>query len=162
MKENETQEENEIRGETRSEKHTEIQETRDEKGQQRTTRARPQKRTQSFTLVCSLFRYMRRRHTFYIMNVILPSILTSVLLLSIFFCTPGQKVRQMCACLCACVCVRVCVCVRQSLMVSVLPLPIFFYKSCQRVCACVRACACVCCFCLDGPFTQVWTAHAQQ
>ena len=37
--------------------------------------------------------YMRRRHTFYIMNVILPSILTSVLLLSIFFCTPGQKVQ---------------------------------------------------------------------
>lgn len=37
--------------------------------------------------------HMRRRHTFYIMNVILPSILTSVLLLSIFFCTPGQKVQ---------------------------------------------------------------------
>ena len=37
--------------------------------------------------------FMRRRHTFYIMNVILPSILTSVLLLSIFFCTPGQKVQ---------------------------------------------------------------------
>ena len=37
--------------------------------------------------------FMRRRHTFYIMNVILPSILTSVLLLSVFFCTPGQKVQ---------------------------------------------------------------------
>jgi hypothetical protein len=36
---------------------------------------------------------LRRRHTFYILNVILPSILTSVLLLSIFFCTPGQKVQ---------------------------------------------------------------------
>ncbi|ELU15277.1 hypothetical protein CAPTEDRAFT_152663 [Capitella teleta] len=37
--------------------------------------------------------YLRRRHTFYVMNVILPSIMTSVLLLSIFFCTPGQKVQ---------------------------------------------------------------------
>ena len=37
--------------------------------------------------------FIRRRHTFYILNVILPSILTSVLLLSIFFCTPGQKVQ---------------------------------------------------------------------
>ena len=37
--------------------------------------------------------YMKRRHTFYILNVILPSIMTSVLLLSIFFCTPGQKVQ---------------------------------------------------------------------
>ena len=36
--------------------------------------------------------YMRRRHTFYVLNVILPSIMTSVLLLSVFFCTPGQKV----------------------------------------------------------------------
>ena len=36
---------------------------------------------------------IRRRHTFYILNIILPSILTSVLLLSIFFCTPGQKVQ---------------------------------------------------------------------
>ena len=34
-----------------------------------------------------------RRHTFYIMNVIFPSILTSALLLSIFFCTPGQKIQ---------------------------------------------------------------------
>ncbi|ELT93061.1 hypothetical protein CAPTEDRAFT_146658, partial [Capitella teleta] len=33
------------------------------------------------------------RHTFYIMNVILPSLLTSVLLLSVFFCTPAQKVQ---------------------------------------------------------------------
>lgn len=37
--------------------------------------------------------YLRRRHTFYVMNVILPSIMTSVLLLSVFFCTPGQKVQ---------------------------------------------------------------------
>ncbi len=37
--------------------------------------------------------YLRRRHTFYILNVILPSIMTSVLLLSIFFCTPAQKVQ---------------------------------------------------------------------
>ena len=37
--------------------------------------------------------YLRRLHTFYIMNIILPSIMTSVLLLSIFFCTPGQKVQ---------------------------------------------------------------------
>ena len=37
--------------------------------------------------------YMRRRHTFYVLNVILPSIMTSVLLLSVFFCTPGQKVN---------------------------------------------------------------------
>ncbi|KAI0242977.1 Neuronal acetylcholine receptor subunit alpha-4, partial [Lamellibrachia satsuma] len=36
---------------------------------------------------------LRRRYTYYILNVILPSILTSVLLLSIFFCTPGQKVQ---------------------------------------------------------------------
>ena len=36
--------------------------------------------------------YLRRRHTFYVMNVILPSIMTSVLLLSVFFCTPAQKV----------------------------------------------------------------------
>jgi hypothetical protein len=37
--------------------------------------------------------FLRRRHTFYVMNVILPSIMTSVLLLSIFFCTPAQKVQ---------------------------------------------------------------------
>ena len=37
--------------------------------------------------------FMRRRHTFYVLNVILPSIMTSVLLLSVFFCTPGQKVQ---------------------------------------------------------------------
>ena len=37
--------------------------------------------------------FMRRRYTFYIMNVILPSLMTSVLLLSIFFCTPAQKVQ---------------------------------------------------------------------
>ena len=37
--------------------------------------------------------YLRRRHTFYIMNVILPGILTSAVLLSIFFCTPQQKVH---------------------------------------------------------------------
>lgn len=37
--------------------------------------------------------YLKRRYTFYIMNVILPSLMTSVLLLSIFFCTPAQKVQ---------------------------------------------------------------------
>ena len=37
--------------------------------------------------------YLRRRHTFYVLNVILPSIMTSVLLLTVFFCTPGQKVQ---------------------------------------------------------------------
>ena len=37
--------------------------------------------------------YLRRRHTFYVVNVIVPSIMTSVLLLSIFFCTPAQKVQ---------------------------------------------------------------------
>ncbi len=37
--------------------------------------------------------YLRRRHTFYVLNIILPSIMTSVLLLSVFFCTPGQKVQ---------------------------------------------------------------------
>ena len=37
--------------------------------------------------------FLRRRHTFYVLNVILPSIMTSVLLLSVFFCTPGQKVQ---------------------------------------------------------------------
>ena len=36
---------------------------------------------------------MRRRYTFYVMNVILPSMVTSVLLLSIFFCPPSQKVQ---------------------------------------------------------------------
>lgn len=35
---------------------------------------------------------LRRRHLFYVMNVIAPSLMTSVLLLSIFFCTPAQKV----------------------------------------------------------------------
>ncbi|ESO03736.1 hypothetical protein HELRODRAFT_173437 [Helobdella robusta] len=37
--------------------------------------------------------YLRRRHLFYVMNVIMPSIMTSILLLSIFFCTPAQKVQ---------------------------------------------------------------------
>lgn len=37
--------------------------------------------------------YIKRKHTFYIMNVILPGILTSAVLLSIFFCTPSQKVH---------------------------------------------------------------------
>ena len=37
--------------------------------------------------------YLRRRHLFYVMNVIMPSVMTSVLLLSIFFCTPAQKVQ---------------------------------------------------------------------
>ena len=36
---------------------------------------------------------LRRRHTFYIMNVIVPGILTSAVLLSIFFCIPSQKVH---------------------------------------------------------------------
>lgn len=38
--------------------------------------------------------FLRRRHTFYVLNVILPSIMTSVLLLSVFFCTPNQKVSR--------------------------------------------------------------------
>lgn len=33
------------------------------------------------------------RHLFYVINVIMPSLMTSVLLLSIFFCTPAQKVQ---------------------------------------------------------------------
>ena len=37
--------------------------------------------------------HMRRCHTYYVINVILPTIMTSVLLLCIFFCTPGQKVH---------------------------------------------------------------------
>ena len=37
--------------------------------------------------------HLRRRYTFYIMNVILPSLMTSILLLSVFFCTPAQKVQ---------------------------------------------------------------------
>ena len=36
---------------------------------------------------------MRRRYTFYVMNVILPSMVTSILLLSIFYCPPSQKVQ---------------------------------------------------------------------
>ena len=36
---------------------------------------------------------LRRRHLFYVINVIMPSLMTSVLLLSIFFCTPAQKVQ---------------------------------------------------------------------
>ena len=38
--------------------------------------------------------HMRRRHTFYVMNVILPSIMTSVILVSVFFCTPAQKIQM--------------------------------------------------------------------
>ena len=37
--------------------------------------------------------HLRRRHTYYIINIILPTIMTSILLLAIFFCTPGQKVQ---------------------------------------------------------------------
>jgi len=37
--------------------------------------------------------YIRRRYTFYVLNVILPSIMTSILLLSVFFSTPAQKVQ---------------------------------------------------------------------
>lgn len=36
---------------------------------------------------------LRRRYTFYTMNMVLPSIMTSVLMLSIFFCMPAQKVQ---------------------------------------------------------------------
>jgi nicotinic acetylcholine receptor, invertebrate len=36
---------------------------------------------------------LRRRPEFYVMNVILPGILTSAVLLSIFYCTPTQKVH---------------------------------------------------------------------
>jgi hypothetical protein len=36
---------------------------------------------------------LRRRHLFYVMNVIMPSVMTSVLLLSVFFSTPAQKVQ---------------------------------------------------------------------
>ena len=36
---------------------------------------------------------LRRRHLFYVINVIMPSLMTSVLLLSLFFCTPAQKVQ---------------------------------------------------------------------
>jgi len=36
---------------------------------------------------------LRRRQLFYVINVIMPSLMTSVLLLSIFFCTPAQKVQ---------------------------------------------------------------------
>ena len=37
--------------------------------------------------------YLRRRYIFYVLNVILPSLMTSVLLLSIFFSHPAQKVQ---------------------------------------------------------------------
>ena len=37
--------------------------------------------------------FLRRRHMFYVLNVIMPSIMTSILLLSVFFCTPAQKVQ---------------------------------------------------------------------
>ena len=37
--------------------------------------------------------FMRRRYIFYVMNVILPSMVTSILFLSIFFCPPSQKVQ---------------------------------------------------------------------
>ena len=36
---------------------------------------------------------LRRRHEFYVMNVLLPGVLTSALLLSIFYCIPSQKVH---------------------------------------------------------------------
>lgn len=47
---------------------------------------------QRFSNVAFLI-HMKRRYTFYVMNVILPSMVTSILLLSIFFCPPGQKVQ---------------------------------------------------------------------
>ncbi|ESN99178.1 hypothetical protein HELRODRAFT_66967, partial [Helobdella robusta] len=37
--------------------------------------------------------FMRRRYTFYILNVIVPSLMTSIILLSVFFSTPAQKVQ---------------------------------------------------------------------
>ena len=37
--------------------------------------------------------HIQRRYTFYVMNVILPSMVTSILLLSIFYCPPAQKVQ---------------------------------------------------------------------
>jgi len=36
---------------------------------------------------------LRRRHEFYVMNVVLPGVLTSAVLLSIFYCVPSQKVH---------------------------------------------------------------------
>ncbi|ESN92595.1 hypothetical protein HELRODRAFT_131728, partial [Helobdella robusta] len=36
---------------------------------------------------------LKRRHTFYIMNVIVPGLLTSTVLLSLFYCVPSQKVH---------------------------------------------------------------------
>ena len=36
---------------------------------------------------------IRRRHEFYVMNIVLPGVLTSALLLSIFYCVPSQKVH---------------------------------------------------------------------
>ena len=37
--------------------------------------------------------YLRRKYSYYIMNVIVPSLLTSVVLLSLFFCVPAQKMH---------------------------------------------------------------------
>ncbi|KAI0230878.1 Neuronal acetylcholine receptor subunit non-alpha-3 [Lamellibrachia satsuma] len=51
--------------------------------------ASPQERFSNVAFLVSL----RRRYTFYVLNVILPSMVTSVLLLSIFYCPPGQKVQ---------------------------------------------------------------------
>jgi len=36
---------------------------------------------------------IRRRHEFYVMNIVLPGVLTSAVLLSIFYCIPSQKVH---------------------------------------------------------------------
>ena len=59
------------------------------------------RRTEFAYLCCPNERYssiafvvhISRRHNFYIFNIILPSVMTSVLLLSIFYCTPAQKVQ---------------------------------------------------------------------
>ena len=51
--------------------------------------ASPHERFSNVAFLVSL----RRRYTFYVLNVILPSMVTSVLLLSIFYCPPGQKVQ---------------------------------------------------------------------
>ena len=51
--------------------------------------ASPHERFSNVAFLLSL----RRRYTFYVLNVILPSMVTSVLLLSIFYCPPGQKVQ---------------------------------------------------------------------
>merc|ERR1712016_73648 len=48
---------------------------------------------------CHFTIHIQRRPAFYMMNVIMPSILTSILMLSIFFCSPAQKVQIGVVCL---------------------------------------------------------------